>query len=115
LIRAQRDVTTTLVGCNDPLVIKCVDMRNNEVMQVNVAQAVVATMNSWCALDRTVSQSAVARELLNEGCLLSNLKGIFYNPKRFRAQESQASDGAALFALRRAGEIGRINHRASSH
>jgi hypothetical protein len=77
LMLARRDVQTTLVGCNDPLTIKCIDVRNNEVMRVNVAQAVVATMNSWCALDRTASQSEIARELLNEGYVLANSKGVF--------------------------------------
>jgi hypothetical protein len=88
LERLQRGIKTTLVGCNDPLEIKCIDMRDGrrEAMRVNVAQAVVATMLSWRPLQSGVSQSAIARELLNEGCVLGNSKGVFVNPVSYRAR-----------------------------
>lgn len=91
LHRIQRGVQTTLIS-NDPLTIKCIDVRNNEVIRVNVAQAVVATLLSWRALDRTASQSEIARELLNEGYVLGNSKGVFVNPASYRARKVAAPD-----------------------
>jgi hypothetical protein len=88
LLRIQRGVKTTLIGCNDPLTIKAIDTRTNEVMRVNVAQAVVATLLSWRALDRKASQSAIARELLDEGCVLANKKGVFVDPVRYRERRA---------------------------
>jgi hypothetical protein len=113
LIRLQRTVKHGVYGQeSQSQTVHCLDVRNGRELMVSESETYVAVCNSFCTLNRRPF-SVVMRELLADGVTLANTKGLFTHLKRFRSQESQASDGLALSALRRAGEIAGSNHRAA--
>ena len=81
---------------------------------VSESETYGAVCNSFCTLNRRPF-SVVMRELLAEGATLADTKGLFTHLKRFKTQESPASDGAALSALWRAGEMAARSQRTASH
>jgi hypothetical protein len=89
-------------------------VRTGEEMMVSESETYGAVCNSFCTLNRRPF-SVVMRELLAEGATLADTKGLFTHLKRFKTQESPASDGAALSALWRAGEMAARSQRTASH
>jgi hypothetical protein len=115
LLRLQRTVRNGIYGVElEPKTVHIVDVRNGRELMVSESETYGAVCNSFCTLNRRPF-SVVMRELLAEGTTLANSKGLFTHLKRFRSQESQASDGLALSALRRAGEMAARSQRTASH
>jgi hypothetical protein len=115
LIRAQRTVSHIVYGQeSQSQTVHCLDVRTGEEMMVSESETYGAVCNSFCTINRRPF-SVVMRELLGEGVTLANTKGLFTHLKRFKTQESPASDGAALSALRRAGERAARGRRTASH
>ena len=107
LARLQRTVKDGVYGQeSQPKTVRCLAVRTGEEMMVSESETYGAVCNSFCTLNCRPF-SVVMRELLAEGATLVNTKGLFTHLKRFRSRESQASDGLALSALRRAAEVTR--------
>jgi hypothetical protein len=114
LIRAQRTVSHVVYGQqSQSQTVHCLDVRTGKEMTVSESETHGAVCNSFCTLNRRPF-SVVMRELLAEGVTLANTKGLFTHLKRFKTQESPASDGTALSALRRAGEMAANSRRTAS-
>jgi hypothetical protein len=113
LARLQRTVKHSVYGQeSQPQTVHVVDVRTGEELMVSESETYGAVCNSFCTLNRRPF-SIVMRELLSEGTTVANSRGLFTHLKRFRSQESQASDGLALSALRRAGEMAARRQRAA--
>jgi len=115
LIRSQRTVSHGVYGQeSQPQTVHVVDVRTGKEMIVSESETYGAVCNSFCTLNRRPF-SVVMRELLAEGATLANTKGLFTHLKRFRSQESPASDGTALSTLQRAREMEASSRRTASH
>jgi hypothetical protein len=87
MIRSQRGVNTTIVGSeNEAEDVSCVDTRTDQRLSITETQAYIAVSNSFCPLNGK-SHSEVARELLNQGVILSNSKGLFWRQDRWQARK----------------------------
>ncbi|PYS52411.1 MAG: hypothetical protein DMF68_01495 [Acidobacteria bacterium] len=82
LMRAQRDVKVTIVGADETPTVNVLDIRNNRRMMATESEIYGATFNSFSTLDRRASRSDVLRQLLDEGTVLANLKGVFWRARR---------------------------------
>jgi hypothetical protein len=71
------------------------DIRNGDEMMISELDAYIATMNSWCRLDKTVAQGDVAKEMLRAGVTLANSKGLFFIPEAKEQRQAKARSEAS--------------------
>jgi hypothetical protein len=89
LERLQRGIKHTVHGIEDqPETVNCLDMRTGQRLMVSESAVYAATFNSFHTLYGK-PQSVIMRELLNDGAVLANSKGIFWLPRRKSIQPAR--------------------------